>query len=595
MRRISLLMFLLMLSTAPSALAQNGKTFRTQTHKPKVAIPWNRLHSYTDLIGHLRSLVAAYPQFLKLEEIGRSSLGRPLYVVTINNKQTGPELQKSAMFIDANIHGNEVQGGDACLYTVWYLMEYYGKIERVTRMVDQRVFYINPVTNVDGRTWWFNKASTPHWPRSGLKPLDNDRDGRVDEDGYDDLDKDGEITRMRKRVYDGTGTHNIHPDDPRLMVRVRPGQKGNYIQLGSEGIDNDGDGQVNEDPPGGYDMNRNWPSDWQPRYIQRGSGPYPLSHPETRAIAKFVLAHPNIAGYQSYHNAGGMILRGPGSKMQPRYQGADIRVYDQLGKMGEKMLPFYRYMIIWKDLYNVHGGEVNWAAEGLGVISFTNELWVNTRKTAQARQRPDENSTPEERRLKRQAGETEGMKWVDRLLLGETFVKWKPYDHPTYGKIEIGGSKAMAGRVPPSFLIEEMLHRNTLFSLLHAESMPLVTLGEVKVTALGNGLYQVDATALNDRLIPTRTALMRRKRIGRRDLFSISGKGAKVIAGGNLRGRVVRRLIPKEKDPARIWFDGGIGSRARVRVRWIVQGAGDVRVTYDAEKGGTVTRTVRLE
>ena len=45
----------------------------------------------------------------------------------------------------------------------------------------------------------------------------------------------------------------------------------------AEGIDNDGDGQVNEDPPGGYDMNRNWPADWQPDHVQAGAGDFPLS------------------------------------------------------------------------------------------------------------------------------------------------------------------------------------------------------------------------------------------------------------------------------------------------------------------------------
>ena len=82
--------------------------------------------------------------------------------------------------------------------------------------------------------------------------------------------------------------------------------------LGGEGLDNDGDGQVNEDSPGGYDMNRNWAWDWQPNYIQFGAQEYPFSLPETRAIAAFVTEHPNIAAFQSYHNAGGMILRSPG-------------------------------------------------------------------------------------------------------------------------------------------------------------------------------------------------------------------------------------------------------------------------------------------
>ena len=104
------------------------------------------------------------------------------------------------------------------------------------------------------------------------------------------------------------------PPDPRIFERVPPHEKGDYTRLGPEGIDNDGDGRINEDGPGGYDMNRNWPSDWQPNYVQRGAGEYPFSYPETACIGAFLVDHPNVAAVQSYHNAGGMILRGPGAE-----------------------------------------------------------------------------------------------------------------------------------------------------------------------------------------------------------------------------------------------------------------------------------------
>ena len=76
---------------------------------------------------------------------------------------------------------------------------------------------------------------------------------------------------------DPNGRFKLSPDDPRLLVPVKPGEKGEYELLGLEGIDNDGDGLINEDPPGGYDMNRNWPADWQPDHIQGGAGDFPLS------------------------------------------------------------------------------------------------------------------------------------------------------------------------------------------------------------------------------------------------------------------------------------------------------------------------------
>ena len=136
------------------------------------------------------------------------------------------------------------------------------------------------------------------------------------------------------------------------MIPVLPGEKGEYDLLGQEGFDNDGDGVVNEDADGGYDPNRNWPWRWAPQYVQGGSDPYPTSLVETRNVMNFVIAHPNIAGAQSYHNSGGMLLRGPGVP-QDEYRPQDVQVFDQIGRIGEEILPGYRYMIVWKDLYIV--------------------------------------------------------------------------------------------------------------------------------------------------------------------------------------------------------------------------------------------------
>src|ERR1700709_911284 len=102
-------------------------------------------------------------------------------------------------------------------------------------MLDRSVFYILPVVNADGRAMWFTGPSNPDYPRTVMVPRDDDRDGKVDEDGPDDLDGDGFITTMRKKVPLGQGTHRLDPKDPRLLVAVQPGELGDYLLLGEEG------------------------------------------------------------------------------------------------------------------------------------------------------------------------------------------------------------------------------------------------------------------------------------------------------------------------------------------------------------------------
>ena len=162
------------------------------------------------------------------------------------------------------------------------------------------------------------------------------------------------------------------------MIEAGPDEKGEYEILGAEGIDNDGDGQVNEDGAQfEYDPNRDWGWNWQPNYIQNGAYKYPFSLPENRAVMEFVMKHPNIAAGQSFHNAGGMILRGPGALEDVNtYNAADVQVYDAIGKKGEEIIPGYKYLVVYKDLYSVFGGELDWFYGGRGIYTFSNELWT---------------------------------------------------------------------------------------------------------------------------------------------------------------------------------------------------------------------------
>ena len=550
---------------------------------PRVEIAWNRLYPYAEILGHLDRLAAQWPEFLSFEVIGHSVEGREMRVYTLNNSATGPAHEKPAMWVDGNVHGNEVQGSEVVVYLAWYLLENYGSNARATELLDSTAFYLLPSQNPDGRDLWFAGANNAHSSRTGVQPTDNDRDGRFDEDPPNDLDGDGNIVQMRKYVP-GRGTHRLNRDDPRLMERVpRDGKTppGDYILMFSEGYDDDGDGRINEDGVGGYDMNRAWPSLWQPEHVQFGAGPYPLYWPEPRCIARFIADHTNIAASQSFHNNGGMILRGPGAEAFGNYPRADLGVYDELGRDGEKMLPFYRYMVIWKDLYSVFGGFVNWTYEGLGIISFTNELWTSSRLS------PD----------KRVEGDSEGRHWLDdHLLLSAGFVDWHEVEHPDLGTVEVGGFAKDVGRVPPTFLIEEMLHRNALFCVRHAEEMAQVVIHEPEITDLGDGLWAVDVIFENTKLIPTRTALAAREGMGVPDRLTLRGDGLDVLVGGYRRD-VLRpeRLDFQEHQPHRLVREEGIGSRERLLVRWIVRGGGPATLTFEGEKARDVSLDFRID
>ena len=550
--------------------------------QPKVEIPWNRYYQYAELLEHMQTLAEAYPDHVSLQDIGESEQGRPMRVMILTNKATGDHKTKPGMWVDGNVHGNEVQGGEAIIYLAWWLLEHEDSNERAKNLLDTRTFYLLTSVNPDGRDHWFQSAATASSSRTGVRPTDNDRDGQADEDPLDDLDGDGEIVTMRKKVPMGEGTHRLDRDDPRILVPVSGEQQGDYLVLGREGIDNDGDGRINEDGVGGYDMNRNWPSDWQPNHIQFGAGDYPLSFPETACVARFLYEHENVAAVQSFHNSGGMLLRGPGDE-NISYPRQDIGVYDTLGAEGELILPFYRYLIIHKDLYNVHGGFVTWTYEGLGIFSFTNELWNSQQYWGKERERTGNRFTS---RTKQQ------LEFSDSVMLGDIYVDWHAFDHPTYGAIELGGFKHQHGRVAPSFMIEEMLHRNALFCARHAEEIAEISISEPKTEALGDGLFRVTVDLGNSSLMPSRSRMAGNKKIGIPDRVTLQGEGIKVLASGvstdsfrpeNMTANVI--------EPERILLENGVPGQGRIRLLWLVRGGGDVRIEYQAQKAQDQSQT----
>ena len=589
--KLKLRTILVGLATMAAASMSLGTARAEEYYPSRVSLAFDHLFDYDEMSKALHDLAAAYPELLTLRTIGRSHEDRDLWLVTVNNPRTGPDTAKPAMYIDGNIHGNEVQAAEVPLYLLWYLTRSYGKVESLTKLLDENAFYIVPMVNPDGRAHWFARPNTPDSSRSGTVPTDNDHDGLYDEDGPDDLDGDGEILQMRRRTP--TGRWRDNPDDPRLMIPCKTGEPGQYERLGLEGIDNDGDGLINEDGVGGYDMNRNWPVDWQPDYIQDGSSEFPLCHPETRAIATFVDSHPNIAAVQAFHNAGGMILRGPGAQVIPECPAPDVAVYDHLGRKGEEMLPFYRYMVTWKDLYTVHGGFLDWTYEALGIFGFTNELWTGNQMFYRA------------------GGSGGGffgrnedmMKFNDLLLFGQTFKPWKPFKHPAYGEIEIGGWVKFSTRVPPNFMLAELCHRNAAFCVFHAQAMPELAFTKTDVVNKGPGLWQITVEVRNNHVIPTIAAIAAQHKIGDRDRIEIRPTGAHanaptdwtVLAGGPLADAFLAPFTPVEHQPERLWNDTGIGGEQTRLFRWIVRGSGAVEVCYVSAKARTISTTIELK
>ena len=574
--------------------------------KPKKAgeIDFAHYHTYDEVTAILRKWAADYPNLIDLYSVGKSFEGRDIWQITITNKATGKDTDKPAMFIEGNRHSGEVTAAESALWFAWHILGGYGSDPAMTKLVDTKTLYVKVKNNPDGSEMYLNTAQSN---RSTVRPYDDDRDGLLDEDPPEDLDGDGFILNMRKKVEPGKGTMMIDPNDPsgRLMVRA-PAGKGDY-QLYPEGIDSDNDGRYNEDGIGGLDLHRNYPENWRPMpsldltgrgWTQGGSGEYPLSETETRAVFTFLLEHPNVSIGQTMDTSMPMLLHGPStSRMGESMFPEDMKIYQYFDAEGKKITGYpYAGDTYW-DYANAGRGDRNMRAMAAeygfeiprepqgqplfghspdfgylyyGAVWYGDELWNG------GRVKDYDNDG--------RVTDLEALRYVDEELGGRYFKPWTKFDHPALGEVEIGGFNPKFWRQnPPVEILEEWAKKEALFNLFLAQSLP-----QVKIVSAGlrpvkkeADTFEIVAVFTNEGFLPTALEMADRVKIVRPDAAVV-----KLPAGAELVGVRARQDI------------GHLRQNERKEVRWKIKAkpgtAGEAEVSILSTRGGVARTAVKV-
>ena len=116
-RFLSLLVVCVVLAGAALAAGGAQEFFPRKWNTRVVDLSFNHYYDWKEMETAMRKLEKAFPEFLKMQSIGKSFEGREIWYMTINNPDTGDEMDKCAFYMDANIHSLEVQGGEIGLYT----------------------------------------------------------------------------------------------------------------------------------------------------------------------------------------------------------------------------------------------------------------------------------------------------------------------------------------------------------------------------------------------------------------------------------------------------------------------------------------------
>jgi len=464
---------------------------------------FNRYFTNQELEDTVSKWRDSYPDLLEIKTLGKSFEDRSINLLIVTNQKSGPDIEKPAVWIDANIHAAEIAGTTTSLRLVFTLLSNYGKDDEIDYLVDNCVYYVLPRVNPDGAA--LAMAKIPKFVRSGVRPYpyQDKQEGLHSQD----IDGDGRILTMR--LKDPNGDWKISSLDPRLMERRKPDELGGeYYRLLPEGYLEDYDGyQIKlAKPHQGLDFNRNFPVEWKPESDQRGAGPYPGSEVEIKAMIDFIIDHPNINTAITYHTYSGAILRPPSIKPDEELDQNDLWVYKTIGKRGSDLVGYPNVSVYHDFRYHpkqvISGVFDDWMYSHLGIFAFTVEQWdivskagIEDRKFIDwLREHPHED-------------DQKILDWADDNIGETAYVKWYEYDHPQLGLIELGGWDNMfTWRNPPHKFMGEESERNVPFALSLGRMLPLLEIKTIEIYKISNDVYTINLVIDNSGFLPTFTS-----------------------------------------------------------------------------------------
>jgi len=509
--------------------------------------------NYQEMTNALQELENEFPNTVSLQSIATSPNGHNVWHLTIG---TGDIENTPAMAIVGGSDGAHILGIEMALKMAETLAEQASS----ETMSGQHVFHVFPNINPDASEQYFSQL---RYERSvNGKNTDLDRDGMIGEDPYDDLNSDGLITMMR--IEDPTGSWILHPDDNRLLIEANPlkSQRGAYLLM-TEGQDNDGDGHFNEDPDGGVNLNKNFT--YQHPSFEYGSGEFPVSETETRALADLLFDTFNIYAVLSFT---------PNNNLSDPWQysrsDAAKRVITGILEGDEGV--FQSVSDLYKEVvpqdnasgYSLQpGGFPEWAYFHYARYSFTTDgWWVPKVKTE-----GEENSNgPDSDKLNY-------LRWSEREGIN-TFTDWEQIDHPDFSDkvVEVGGVHPFAMTTPPYSMVDSLANVHIDFVTQLSAMRPELAFENIQIEDAGRNLTRITLDLHNKGSLPTSTELGTRTQWVRPiNVEMTSGSSMQIVSGR----------------PA-FQIDRLMGGESQ-EISWLISGSGSVSLSAGSSSAGFAT------
>jgi len=489
-------------------------TIQTGTARPTT------YYDYKSLRKHLVSLAKQDPNLVRVDSIAQSIDKRKVWVVEVGKGAEESRKNRPAVLVVAGIEGNDLTGSSIAVSWLEQLVKQYRMDAKITELLETTTIYIIPRLNPDAAEHFFIEPKLE--TSANNKPVDDDHDGLVDEDGPEDLNEDGLITWMR--VEDKEGDYVLDPADKRLLMEADrlKGEVGAWRYL-SEGIDNDHDEAWNEDGPGGVNFNRNFPYNYE--FFAPDAGVHQVSEAQTRALAEFVIDHPNIAIVITYGAADNLLKTPKGAPVPGRRKPMtaideeDLGYYKVMGEMYREAIGLKKEL----EAASCPGTFSDWMYFHRGRLSLASRPWspavaLELSDSAEGEEKDEEKKTKENDRKnkredskkdkdKRNETERSELKWFDKHA-PRAFVQWQSIEHPDFPgrKVEVGGYAPFSLTNPPENMVEEVVGRHTDFLTAVMKRLPRIGIRKIETKHLGQGTYDIEIQVENTGFLPTSLA-----------------------------------------------------------------------------------------
>jgi hypothetical protein len=362
-------------------------------------LTFTQYHTDEAIRVELNSLAHRFPALLALNDLpGHQTTGQSGIKAILTNRSKGAPKVKPAVVLALSATDGARMPLQLGAYLIQYLVTQFGSRNEVTRLLNENEIILL-LFSYDAPQNRYHAAEPTRQLTTGgrMRAFDIDGDGR----------------QLWMRIQDSLGARVPHPDEPSLLIGRDPAdfESSSYRIL----------------PEGGL-----------------GSGVAPLSslEAETRVLADEIASHPNAVAVIMVQGSGGTLAHPtPNADLHPAHAAMVTTMARSLEtRMGLRQVDQPPK----QDIINV----MKYLDRRADLFVFHVSPWHPAPETGLALHEPL--SPDDELRLLRALSPDERAR---------CYVDWYEYDHPQFGKVELGGWNIDALRNPPDALLKGELEK----------------------------------------------------------------------------------------------------------------------------------------